>query len=92
VLQLVPVYPAAQVHVYSLSPSVHVPPLEHGELAQSSMSAKYCKILYVNAACSDVCCVLNTRESNVSFTTFLFNNNITCITVYEEQNCTCSCL
>ena len=38
VVHVVPVYPAAQVHVYLFTPSLHFPPFLHGLLAHSLIS------------------------------------------------------
>ena len=38
VSQLTPVYPAGQLHMYPLTPSMQIPPLRHGLEAHSSIS------------------------------------------------------
>ena len=45
-LQYKPDHPGAQIQVYMLTPSIHVPELLQGELAHSSMLAKAEKEYY----------------------------------------------
>lgn len=74
-LQLGPVNPRVQLHVYSSKPSIQTPPLEHGELQQSLKSENYTILYYYNVYIC-VCVLYNYKQIYIDLIKYSRMNNI----------------